>query len=240
MKKNFWIWLIQFLLVLLIWPLDLTFGSQQSQSDYVQGYLLEAGMAWTPAAWGYYVITFSLVIIVVRYGYLRSSALPRWRRMLQAVLSLVGLPAVICFFNPIYEDMIWDLSADMSTVKTTSDYVDADLVVIAIADCPYCKRAVTELKALHERNSDMRMRMVVCTADSVLLEPYVEEAAGVFDVEMASDMDVMATHADGHFPAYVLVREGRPVCRWTNNEWGPRAKDIVEKGEGRGTRYEVR
>ena len=152
-----------------------------------------------------------------------------WKKYTVVLFTAVA-PLVIGFAeHPIYEDMLWDLSSDMSTVKTTSDYVDADLVVIAIADCPYCKRAVTELKALHERNPDMRMRMVVCTADSTWLTPYQEGADESFEVVMASDMDVMATHADGHFPAYVLVREGRPVCRWTNNEWGPLAKDAVER-----------
>jgi hypothetical protein len=117
----------------------------------------------------------------------------------------------------------------MSKFQATSEYDNTDLLVIAIADCPYCKRAVTEMKALHERKPNLRMRMVVCTEDSTWLEPYTEEAAGVFEVVMAEDMNVLATHAGGHFPAYVLVRDGKPVCRWTNNEWGPVAKDIIER-----------
>ncbi len=211
---------IAILLVLLLIPSS--FGN-------VRGFLLNEGFSWMLSEWMYYVMLLMLgasLAWTLAQGVNWKSA---WKKYSVVLLSILT-PFTIGFAeHPIYEDMLWDLSADMSTVKTTTDYADADLVVIAIADCPYCKRAVTELNALHERNPDMRMRMVVCTADSVWLKPYEEEAAGAFDVEMAADMDVMATHADGHFPAYVLVRDGKPVCRWTNNEWGPRAKDTVEQ-----------
>ena len=206
----------------------------------IRGFLLNMGFSWMLSEWMYYAMLLMLgasLAWTLAQGVNWKSA---WKKYIVIVCSVLAPFAIGFAEHPIYEDMLWDLSADMSTVKTTSDYVDADLVVIAIADCPYCKRAVTELKALHERNPDMRMRMVVCTADSTWLTPYQEGADKSFEVVMASDMDVMATHADGHFPAYVLVREGVPVCRWTNNEWGPRAKDIVEKGEGRRARYEVR
>ena len=210
---------IAFLLVLLLIPSS--FGN-------VRGFLLSKGFSWMLSEWMYYVL---LIVLGARLGWILAGGVnwkSAWKKYSVVLLSILTPFAIGFAEHPIYEDMLWDLSADMSTVKTTTDYADADIVVIAIADCPYCKRAVTELKALHERNPDMRMRMVVCTADSVWLKPYEEEAAGVFDVVMATDMDVMATHADGHFPAYVLVRDGKPVFRWTNNEWGPRAKDTVE------------
>ena len=169
------------------------------------------------------------------WGYRGSCAYPnscaklRWKRPLFATLLFV-IPFAIGFAqHPIYEDMVWDLSHDMSAVQPMPDYADANLVVIAIADCPYCKRAVSEMKALHERNPNMAMRMVVCTADSTWLEPYEQEANDAFEVVMATDMDMLATQAGGHFPAYVLVRDGKPVCRWSNNEWGPLAKDAVER-----------
>jgi hypothetical protein len=191
--------------------------------------LLNSGFGWTATEWTYYalliVLGIALAIIATRLV-VRSAA---WKRIAVSALTAV-LPFAIGFVqHPIYEDMLWNLSQDMTKVEATIDYNDTDLVVIAIADCPYCKRAVTELKALHERNPQLRMRMVVCTADSAWLEPYIEETAGAFEVVLADNMDVMATHAGGHFPAYVLVREGKPVCRWTNNEWGPVAKDIIER-----------
>jgi glutaredoxin len=195
----------------------------------LRGLLLQMGFSWTISEWAYYIV---LLIVGVLWALLLPSAsksLVGWkRRMVQVVLALA--PFIIGFAqHPIYEDMVWDLSHDMLAVQPMPDYADANLVVIAIADCPYCKRAVSEMKALHERNPNMAMRMVVCTADSTWLEPYVQEANDAFEVIMASDMDMLATHAGGHFPAYVLVRNGKPVCRWSNNEWGPLAKDAVER-----------
>lgn len=190
--------------------------------------LLQAGLGWTATEWMYYVLLalVGIALAIATFGLLAQSA--KWKKVLACIIVAV-LPFSLGFMqHPIYEDMLWNLAQDMTKVEATGDYNEADLVVIAIADCPYCKRAVTEMKALHERNPEMRMRMVVCTADSSWVEPYVNEAQGAFDVVMADNMDVMATHAGGHFPAYVQVHDGKPVCRWTNNEWGPVAKDIVE------------
>ena len=111
--------------------------------------------------WMYYsllVMLGALLAWTLAQGVIWRSA---WKKY-SVVLCSVLAPFAIGFAeHPIYEDMLWDLSVDMSTVKTTTDYADADIVVIAISDCPYCKRAVTELNALHERNPDLRMRMVV-------------------------------------------------------------------------------
>jgi hypothetical protein len=206
----------------------------------LRGVLLQMGLSWTISEWAYY-------IALLTVGVLWALLLPRvikslvgWKRLIIQVVLAVAPFAIGFAQHPIYEDMVWDLSHDMSAVQPMPDYADANLVVIAIADCPYCKRAVSEMKALRERNPNMVMRMVVCTADSTWLEPYEQEANGAFEVVMATDKDMLATHAGGHFPAYVLVRDGKPVCRWSNNEWGPLAKDVVEKGEVRGTRDEVR
>jgi hypothetical protein len=195
----------------------------------LRGLLLGFGFSWMLSEWMYYAL---LLVIGITWAWRLARDVQwgvRWKKYSVVVLTAIT-PFIIGFAqHPIYEDMVWDLSTEMTAMKTTVDYDNADLVVIAIADCPYCKRAVKELKALHDRNPGMSMRMVVCTADSLWLKPYEEEAGNSFAVVMASDMDVMATHAGGHFPSYVLVRDGKPVCRWTNNEWGPRAKDIVER-----------
>jgi len=195
----------------------------------LRGVLLQMGLSWTISEWAYYIV---LVLIGVLWSLevvRMSKSLVGWKRwIVQVVLAVV--PFAIGFAqHPIYEDMLWDISHDMSAAKSIPDYAAVNLVVIAIADCPYCKRAVSEMKALHERHPNMAMRMVVCTADSTWLEPYEQEANGAFEVVMATDKDMLATHAGGHFPAYVLVRDGKPVCRWSNNEWGPLAKDAVER-----------
>ncbi|MFM7235141.1 MAG: hypothetical protein ACKOZM_11200 [Flavobacteriales bacterium] len=190
--------------------------------------LLQAGMSWTISEWAFYALLVCIGVLMA-WQLLRVASLPvRWQRIVVAI-TVATLPFAVGFAqHPIYEDMLWNMAHDMSAEQAMPDYEHADLVVIAIADCPYCKRAVAELNALHTRNESMRLRMVVCTADSSWMEPYRAEAHESIEVTMASDMNRLATQAGGHFPAYVLVRDGKPVCRWTNNEWGPVAKDIVE------------
>ena len=194
--------------------------------------LLAAGWSWTLTEWTPYLL---LVICGGALSYVVSRMLVGKNRAVRwSLIALILIaPFAIGFAeHPIYEDSISNVSDDMRAVKPMVDYVGADLVVIAIADCPYCKRATQDLIQLHERNPQMRLRMVVCTADSVWMQPYIELAYGAFEVVQASDMDVMATHAAGHFPSYVLVKKNAPFCRWNNNQWGPLAKDEVERGEG--------
>jgi hypothetical protein len=190
--------------------------------------LLETGLSWTIAEWSYYIVLVLFGVIAASLITRLLSKMVRWKRLLLATLMFF-MPFTIGFaLHPIYEDMVFDLSHEMLKVQPMPDYLNANLVVIAIADCPYCLGAVSNMKALHERNPNMAMRMVVCTSDSTWLEPYVQEANGAFEVVMATDKDMLATHAGGHFPAYVLVRDSKPERRWSNNEWGPLAKDIVE------------
>lgn len=194
----------------------------------VRGMLLKSGLSWAFSEWSFYgllLLCGALIGWSLTHVFQLSAS---WKRITLGAIA-AAVPFVIGFAqHPIYEDLLWDLSQDMSKVEATTDYHDADLLVIAIADCHYCKRAVKDMQAMHQRNPNLRMRMVVCTADSSWLEPYRSEAGGAFEVVMATDMDVMATQAGGHFPAYVLVRDGQPSRRWTNNEWGAVAKDIVE------------
>ena len=215
-------------LLLLLSALALMFLLMPVGYSYVRAQLLQVGMSWTISEWSYYALLLCVGVAIawqlVRIVPLRV----RWQRIVLG-FAVAILSFVLGFAqHPIYEDMVWNMAHDMSAEKTLSDYENADLVVIAIADCPYCKRAVSELNALHARNAALRMRMVVCTADSSWMQTYRSEADESIEVKMASDMNRLATQAGGHFPAYVLVREGKPVWRWTNNEWGPVAKDVVE------------
>jgi hypothetical protein len=193
--------------------------------------MLDSGWSWTLTEWLPYVL-----LIAAGVG-IRFSIAPKLKtanRIARISLSmlLVAAPFLIGFTeHPIYEDAVSNSSLDMSTVETTLDYAGADLVVIAIPDCPYCARAAQDMLLMHKRKPELNMRMVVCTSDSTWLPPYAEVAQGAFEVVMASDMDVMATHANGHFPSFISVENDSPVRRWNNNQWGPLAKDAVEKGE---------
>lgn len=208
-------------IILLVLLLPFGYNLVQSISMFKQ-------ISWMFAIWSYYFVVVLICATLLVIHPFRNEQFTSYKKVL-LVLCVFILPISVCLIeHPIYEDMLWDLSSNMLNVETTADYRDADLVLIAIADCPYCQRAVSDINALHQRNPILRMRMVVCTADSSWLEPYRAQVAGACQVVMASNMDVMATHAGGHFPAYVLVRDGKPLRRWTNNEWGPVAKDVVE------------
>lgn len=182
--------------------------------------------------WMYYVL---LILLGARLGSILAVGVnwrSAWKKYIVVLCSVLAPFAIGFAEHPIYEDAVSESSDDMRMVKTMPEYAGVDLVVITIPDCPYCKRATQDMLLMHKRKPELKMRMVVCTSDSTWVQPYVELAQGAFEVVKASDMDVMATHANGHFPSFVLVENNSPLRRWSNNQWGPIAKDEVERGEG--------
>jgi hypothetical protein len=218
-------------LSLLFWAFLLVFFSVPSVFKGLQFALLRQGFSWLMSCW----LPYALVLIAAMgVCFAVLTLLPsrsRITRLSIASLILLIPIATCCIQHPIYEDMILDLSDSISGIEAI-DYEDADLVVLALADCAFCEAAISELKVLHDRNPLLRIRMVLCTADSAVLASYAEQAGVSFEVAMASNLQLLSSHAEGHFPSYVMVEQNRPTRRWTPNVWGPVARDIVESSIG--------
>ena len=72
------------------------------------------------------------------------------------------------------------------------------------------------------------MLFSVCSSDKEKMTLYKELIAGDFDVALAKDLNGSVALAEAHFPTFVQIDEGKPVYKWSNDQFGAGAIDAFE------------
>lgn len=189
--------------------------------------LLENGYSWTISKLlPYLVLVFGGILLAITFSrgfHFR----PRIVKIL-AVLILIAAPFGIGFaLHPIYEG---DFSSDgtevtASKVKVNKKY---DLLVVTIPNCPFCLESISRLKLIKKRNPDAQILFSVCSSDKEKMTLYKELIAGDFDIALAKDINASVALAEAHFPTFVLIRDGKPAYKWSNDQFGAGAIDSFE------------
>lgn len=188
--------------------------------------LIEYGVSWTLSK---LIPYFTLLLL----GFIMARWFRRWiifklpyvRRIV--FFSVLLLPLIVGFaIHPIYQDDFAE-GTEITDAKKLSDFRNAHLVVITIPDCPYCFESISKLKVLKERNPKMKIKFVVCTK-TANLSTYRKEAGNAVTVVKANNPETLAEMAEGRFPTFMLVKSGKPVYRWFNDQFGVRALDKLE------------
>jgi glutaredoxin len=131
--------------------------------------------------------------------------------------------------NPIYQGDFSQNGKDLKirNAKTTS--IDNGLLVLTIPGCPYCFESVQSLKYLKSRNPELKIQFAVTgTDDKSYLEGYKKEVNGSFDVVLYEKARTLVSETGGQFPTFVMIKNGKAIYSWTNDEFGVRAKDKLE------------
>jgi len=144
-------------------------------------------------------------------------------------ITVFPLPFLIGFaIHPIYQ-----ADFNQGRQKNAQTYIENEtkdeLMVITIPNCPYCYNSIQTLKTLANKNPKLNINFIVCSTDPNKLETYKNEVAGAFPIKLSKDMKKLAKTADFSFPAFVLVRDGKPTRKWSNNEFGARAFDQISE-----------
>jgi hypothetical protein len=137
-------------------------------------------------------------------------------------------PFVIYFIlNPIYEG---DFSNNYREITLKNGLVsskEAQLIVITIPGCPFCKASIETMKQLKKRVPSLKVKYIVCSTDSSSTILYKREINGVFPVSTSIKSKEWAKICQGKFPSYVLIsKESTRI--WSNDNFGTLAKDEVE------------
>lgn len=105
------------------------------------------------------------------------------------------------------------------------------VVFMALPNCPYCFQAYPDLKVLKQRNPQMDVATIVFGQDATRLE-FFREHVGESDIPvfLLEDHQQATTLTQGKYPAYLYVRGGKVMYRWSNNQFGYPALDWVEQG----------
>jgi hypothetical protein len=153
--------------------------------------------------------------------------IPVVNKVLMFVIFLI--PFGIGFaFNPIYEG---DFSKNGRTVVLNTNYSDlngGDFIILSIPNCPFCHESISNLNLMQKRNSKMRIKFMVLSKERKELKPYRQKLDKEIKVSLVKDLDKMLELSAGKFPMFILKNE-KELTLWSNNEFGVRAKDLLEK-----------
>jgi thiol-disulfide isomerase/thioredoxin len=195
----------------------------------IEDILINNSFSWTfSKAFPYLALVF-FGFIIMRWI---KKLLPLKNKIIRFFIALLIFltPLGVGFvLNPIFEGDFSLNGLEVPENSTLEDFQKSDLVVITIPDCPYCYAAIDKLKTIKKRNPGVRIKFVVCSTDSSSMEAYSEKINGDFDISLALNKEELAKVAGYTFPVFTLVRDNEAVYRWSNDQFGVRAIDKLEK-----------
>ncbi|MCE3295705.1 MAG: hypothetical protein K0R65_1419 [Crocinitomicaceae bacterium] len=193
----------------------------------VQDFALDLGLSWT--------FSFSLpYFLLLLFGILLAMALrPVMKRMPKALRILVLVVVAILPFgagfilHPIYEG---DYAGEGTEVKAQKfrNGKQADLVVLTISDCPFCRESTQKINRLVERNPQMRIKYVVCSTNPEATKELRSLLDKRVKIELVSELNEGLALSAGKFPTFVRIDNGKPVHKWHNMQLGVLALDKIE------------
>ena len=187
--------------------------------------LLNLNFSWTFSKALPYLL---LIVEGVLLSYYTGKILKIRLKIILQILMLV-LPFVIAFaLNPIYQG---DFSKNGSLPKIKElpiDFKNVDLVVVTIPGCPFCHESAYNSNLMLKRNPKLKIRYIVCNTNLQELKPYREKLDSKIEVVLASDPTLLSQIAEGSFPSFFYLKTNKVIEKWSNDQFGVRAKDLVE------------
>ncbi len=138
------------------------------------------------------------------------------------------IPFLIYFsIHPIYEGDFSNNSTSKSSKSLPLKDKSSQLIVVVIPGCPFCFSSIQTMKEFHARNSNLRIRYIVCSSENKDLAVYKKEINGAFTIENTNEPKKWAKFVNGRFPSFVYVNKAK-VQIWSNDGFGVIAKDEIE------------
>lgn len=189
-------------------------------------FFLNLGLSWTAAKILPYFLFLLIGLILSIYLFRKASK----KKKLFLALPITLLPIIIYFIlHPIYEGDFSN-SPYFPNVKTVKELKKDELVVLAIPGCPYCLESANKLNLLKSRNPEMKIRFLVCTSKDKDLSVYKKAFNKSIPVDKTIETKIILGIAKDGFPTFLTIRNGIIQKAWSNDSFGVRAMDEIEKG----------
>jgi hypothetical protein len=136
------------------------------------------------------------------------------------------LPFGIYFaIHPIFEG---DISNEGINIKNNLDLPkNKDLLIIALADCPYCIQSQKTIKIIHQKNKKIKAEYLIVNGTKQDSTRYASMLNGFASCRTIKNSIPLLQSIQGSFPSFILVRKGKLNKVWSNNTFGVRAWDEV-------------
>jgi hypothetical protein len=125
--------------------------------------------------------------------------------------------------NPIYEG---DFSNDGNEIKKDLKLPkNKDLLIIALADCPYCIQSQETIKLIHKKNPKIKAEYIIMNGTKQDSIRYAEMLKGFATCRTQKNNVVLMQTIHGSFPSYIFVQKGKFKKVWNNDNFGVLAWD---------------
>lgn len=189
--------------------------------------LINTGFSWTFSKIFPYalLILFGIILCIES----RKGIVRKWVKNSIGTLSFI-VPFGLGFsVNPIYEGDFSKQGTSIVKNASPADFKKDGLMVITIPNCPFCFGSIQKLKLIKRRQPALEIDFVVCANNKEYLQKYKKEINGSFPIRIADNADSLVFTANFRFPAFVLVKNKKPNYVWSNDQFGVRAIDEMEK-----------
>ena len=185
------------------------------------------GLSFTVSKFSPYFIAVFLGIIFSKLLYRHISASKIIRILFITLITV--LPFGIYFaIHPIFEG---DISNEGINIKNNLDLPkNKDLLIIALADCPFCIQSQKTIKIIHQKNKRIKAEYIIVNGTKQDSIRYARMLLGFASCRTVKNSVSLTQTIQGKFPSFILVQKGRLKKVWNNNNFSVRAWDEVVSG----------
>ena len=182
------------------------------------------GLSFTLSKFIPYLLTILIGIVCAKLLSKHISASKIIRILFITLITI--LPFGIYFaIHPIFEG---DISNEGINIKNNLDLPkNKDLLIIALADCPYCIQSQETVKLIHQKNTKIKAEYLIVNGTKQDSIRYARMLLGFASCRTVKNSVPLIQTIQGRFPSYILVQKGKLNKVWTNNTFGVRAWDEV-------------
>jgi hypothetical protein len=182
------------------------------------------GLSFTASKFLPYFIAVFLGIVFSKLLYRHISASKIIRNIFITLITI--LPFGIYFaINPIFQG---DFSNEGVLIKKKLELPkNNDLLIIALADCPYCIQSQETVKLIHQKNTKIKAEYLIVNGTKQDSIRYARMLLGFASCRTVKNSIPLLQSIQGSFPSFILVRKGKLNKVWSNNTFSVRAWDEV-------------
>jgi hypothetical protein len=195
----------------------------------IENYLIESNFSWLFSKAFPYSLLFILGIILFLLFRKAFSVQKKIVSFLFGFILITSPFLVGLLLNPIYEGDFSNVSRKPNNLKVYEEFKNAQLVVVSIPGCPYCMGSIDLQKKMIARNPKLKVNFVVCDSRPESIDDYKKEIGNSPIKAMnTANGDAFAKLADGSFPCFLMVKNGKAIKKWAAGDFGMSARDEVE------------
>lgn len=128
-------------------------------------------------------------------------------------------------FVPIYEGDFSNEGREIKQKLNLSE--DKNLLIIILADCPYCIESIKTSKTLFKKEKKLKIEYVIVNGEKQDSIKFSRMLKGVAACSLIKNSIPLQEVTQGSFPSFIMTKNKKPKKVWNNNTFSVRAWDEI-------------